>query len=184
MGARIVPAQPPFSAEVQGWLDRVMPPGRPPLLLFTTLARDARLFQRFFAGGLLDRGHLTLRQRELVICRTTALHRAEYEWGVHVGLFGIRVAFSTEQTRSLVCGAPDDACWPVEERPILEACDELYYSSTVSHATFEALRAQVGELAVLEILQLTGFYTGVSYLANALDLPFEPGSARFPPGSA
>ena len=46
--------------------------GKPPLVLFTTLARDPRLFQKFFAGGLLDRGNLTLRQRELAIVRTTA----------------------------------------------------------------------------------------------------------------
>jgi hypothetical protein len=46
--------------------------GAPPLQLFTTLARDRRLFGKFFDAGLLDRGHLTLRQRELVIHRTTA----------------------------------------------------------------------------------------------------------------
>src|SRR5262249_14741974 len=46
MSNRIEPAQPPFSPEVQAWLDRIMPPGVPPLALFTTLARDERLFQR------------------------------------------------------------------------------------------------------------------------------------------
>ena len=64
-----------------------MPPAVPPLMLFTTLARDPRLFGKFFAAGLLDRGHLTLRQREIVIDRTTALCGSEYEWGVHVALF-------------------------------------------------------------------------------------------------
>jgi hypothetical protein len=53
-----------------------MPPGREPLVLFTTLARDERLFERFFAGGLLDQGQVTLRQREIVIDRTTALCRS------------------------------------------------------------------------------------------------------------
>ena len=77
--ARIAPASAPFPAEVQAWLDRTMPPGQPPLQLFTTLARDPRLFGKFFAGGLLDRGHLTLRQREVVIHRTTARCGSEYE---------------------------------------------------------------------------------------------------------
>ena len=71
--ARIAPAQPPFEPEVQAWLDRTMPAGKPPLALFTTLARDTRLFVKFFSAGLLDRGHLTLRQREVVIHRTAAL---------------------------------------------------------------------------------------------------------------
>ena len=47
-------------------------PGVPPLVLFTTLARDARLFERFRGGGLVDKGHLTLRQREIVIGCVTA----------------------------------------------------------------------------------------------------------------
>src|SRR5512140_3650024 len=139
MSGRIRPAQPPFPPEVQGWLDKVMPPGRAPLTLFTTLARDPRLFQRFFAGGLLDRGHLTLRQRELVICRTTALHRSEYEWGVHVSLFGSRIDLTEEQRRSLTTGSADDPCWPPDEQPLLQLCDELHYSSAVSSATFAAL---------------------------------------------
>src|SRR6185312_9245200 len=69
MIARIAPAEPPFPAGIQSLLDGLMR-GKPPLVLFTTLARDPRLFQKFFAGGLLDRGNLTLRQRELIIART------------------------------------------------------------------------------------------------------------------
>ena len=91
MSARVAPAVAPFSEEVQTWLDRTMPPGTAPLALFTTLARDERLFRKFFAGGLLDRGNLTLRQREIVIHRTTSLGRSEYEWGVHVAFFAERV---------------------------------------------------------------------------------------------
>src|ERR1051325_10920247 len=51
---RIAPAAAPFVPEIQAALDRIMPPGVPPLLLFTTLARNPRVFQRFMAGGLLD----------------------------------------------------------------------------------------------------------------------------------
>ena len=83
---RIAPAA-ELAPDIEAAITAVMR-GRPPLLLFTTLARDARLFHRFFGGGLLDRGHLTLRQREIVIDRTTALCRAEYEWGVHVATYG------------------------------------------------------------------------------------------------
>src|SRR5271154_4390978 len=88
MKPRMAPAAAPFSAVIASWLEKTMPPGMAPLSLFTTLARDERLFVKFFSGGLLDRGHLTLRQREIVIDRTTALCRSEYEWGVHVAIFG------------------------------------------------------------------------------------------------
>jgi hypothetical protein len=56
--ARIAPAPQPLPADVQQAIDAIMR-GNPPLLLFTTLARDQRLFFKFFNSGLLDRGHLT-----------------------------------------------------------------------------------------------------------------------------
>ena len=51
-----------IDSDIQAAIDAVMR-GNPPLTLFTTLARDPRLFHKFFAAGLLDRGHLTIRRR-------------------------------------------------------------------------------------------------------------------------
>ena len=181
MTARIAPASAPYSPEVQACFDRTMPPGTPPLLLFTTLARDERLCRKFFAAGLLDRGHLTLRQRELVIDRTTALCRSEYEWGVHVAIFGRRVGLGPEQLHSLVHGGPQDPCWSAPERVLLQLCDALHHTSTIEDALWQELRVQFSEEAMLELLLLAGFYRSVSYLTNALRLPLEANGARFPP---
>ena len=156
-----------------------MAPGRAPLVLFATLARDERLFGKFFSGGLLDRGHLKLRQRELVIDRTTALNKCEYEWGVHVAFFGDRAALTPRQIESLVHGGPEDDCWSQEDRLLLRLCDELHNTATVSDALWEALRQQHSEEAMLELLMLAGFYRTVSYLCNAIRLPMEPDSIRF-----
>jgi alkylhydroperoxidase family enzyme len=60
-----------------------MPPGVPPLGLFTTLARVPRVWDRFRAGSLLDRGPISLRHREIIIDRTCARCGCAYEWGVH-----------------------------------------------------------------------------------------------------
>ena len=83
---RIEPAPLPLHGDMQEAVDTIMR-GAPPLVLFTTMARDRRLFFKFFNSGLLDRGHLTIRQREIVIDRVTASCRAEYEWGVHVSVY-------------------------------------------------------------------------------------------------
>jgi hypothetical protein len=48
------------------------------------LAQSPHIFAKMFAGGLLDKGPLSLRQREIVIDRTTARLGCAYEWGVHV----------------------------------------------------------------------------------------------------
>jgi alkylhydroperoxidase family enzyme len=178
--ARIDAAAPPYTAEVQAFLDRMMPPGMPPLVLFTTLARDPRLFERFTRGGLLDRGHLSLRQRELVIDRVTARCGSEYEWGVHVTAFGPRIGLTDAERVSLVRGGPDDACWSAEERTLLRLCDSLHESCDVPDALWAELRAAYPEEAVLELLMLAGFYRTVAYLTNSLRLPLEPHAARFP----
>jgi hypothetical protein len=57
----------PFTSELQAVFDKIMPPGVPRLELFTTLARVPRIFVRFRAGSLLDRGPVPLRHREIVI---------------------------------------------------------------------------------------------------------------------
>lgn len=181
MTTRIAAAEGPFSEAVQGWLERTMPKGRVPFVLFTTLARDERLFGRLFSGGLLDRGHLTLRQREIVIDRTTALCRSEYEWGIHVALFGRRAGFTDEQLASLVHGGADDPCWNDEDGLLLRLCDELHAECSVSDALWACLRRAHSEEALLELLLLAGFYRTVSCLANSLRLPLEPDGARFPP---
>lgn len=180
MKARIAPATPPHGPAIQAALDKIMPPGVPPLVLFTTLARDERLFGKFFAGGLLDKGHLTLRQRELVIDRVTALCGSEYEWGVHIALFGSRVGMTPEQIHSLVHGKGTDACWSGEDKLLLDFCDALHARCTLDDQQWQELRGVFSEEAVLELLMLAGFYRTVSYLTNALQLPLESFGARFP----
>lgn len=180
MTARIAAAAPPYPPDLQAIFERMMPPDLPPLTLFTTLARDRRLFDRFRKGGLLDRGHLTLRQREIVIDRITALSGSEYEWGVHIALFADRADLDEAQRRSLVRGSGDDPCWSPEERVLLQACDRLHAACDLDDALWEALRRVFSDAAIIEILMLAGFYRTVSYLTNALRLPLEPYAARFP----
>ena len=178
--SRIAPLNPPYAPEIQAAFDAIMPPGVPPLVLFRTLAVNERIYQRFRAGGLLDRGLLTLRQREIVIDRTTALCAAEYEWGVHVAAFAAKAGLDAAQIHSLAHGGPEDACWPDADRDLLRLCDALHRHCDVDDGLWWALRARFAEEAMLELLLLAGFYRTVSYLTNALRLPLEDGSARFP----
>ena len=180
MAARITPAEAPFAPDIQAALDKIMPPGQAPLVLFTTLARDPRLFGKFFSASLLDRGNLTLRQREVVIHRTTALCRSEYEWGVHAAIFAVRVGLDAAQLASSVDGGPDDGCWSDEDRLLLRLCDSLHRGCTLDDTLWQALHRHFSDEAMLELLMLAGFYRTVSYLTNALQLPLEPTGQRFP----
>jgi hypothetical protein len=53
---RVDPVAPPYAPELQAVFDKIIPPGVPPLTLFTTLARVPRIYDRFRHESLLDRG--------------------------------------------------------------------------------------------------------------------------------
>ncbi|MFZ6655353.1 hypothetical protein [Undibacterium sp. TJN19] len=63
--SRIAPLDAPYETSIAEVFERIMPPGVPPLKLFRTQAHNSRVMQRVFAGNLLDKGSISLRQREL-----------------------------------------------------------------------------------------------------------------------
>ena len=177
--SRIAPLQPPYAPEIQAQFDRIMR-GAPPLTFFRVVASNARAWQKFTAGGLLDKGPLSLREREIVIDRTCALTGCEYEWGVHVAAFAAAAQLTEEQVRATVLGGADAACWSESEKALIAAVDALHRRATLSDAEFTALSAHYDEAQIFEIILLSGFYRTVSYLANGLALPLEQKAARFP----
>ena len=180
--SRIAPLQPPYAADIQGQFDAIMR-GAPPLTLFRVVAGNARAWEKLRGGGLLDRGPLSLREREIVIDRTCARSRCEYEWGVHVAFFAAAAGLSDAQIRATVLEASDAPCWSDAEQALLAAVDALHDRATLNDAEFAALAAHYDEAKIFEIILLCGFYRTVSYLANGLDLPLEPNAARFPEGA-
>ncbi|GAB3137848.1 carboxymuconolactone decarboxylase family protein [Amycolatopsis stemonae] len=174
---RIAPLEPPFDAETASLLERL----GPPLRLFRVWARRPDL-----ARGIAEWGRyyfsrqsaLTVRQRELVIDRTTALCGADYEWGVHIAVFAEKAGLGAEQVRSLATGSPADACWDAGDRAVLAAVDELHATSDLADGTWSALVAAAGEDGALDLLLVCGWYHAISFTVRALRLPLEPGTAR------
>lgn len=178
--SRIAPAKPPYPPAIAGSLERIMPPGLEPLVLFRTMAKSPRVFGKMFAGGLLDKGPLSLRQREIVIDRTTARLGCEYEWGVHVALFAGKVGFGEIEIAATVSGSPDADCWTAEEQVLLAAVDDLVDQRSLSDETWRALTQRFDEAQILETIALVGYYHTISFLCRGLSLPLEAWSARFP----
>src|SRR5215510_6375888 len=157
MATRMAPAPPPYAAKIQECFDRLLPQGMAPLVLFTTLARDQRLCERFMRGAPLDVVHLSLRQREIVIDRVTALCGSEYEWGVHIAFFARRAGLSEEQIASTAKAGSADPFWSEQERLMLSVCDQLHAHCDVDEATWRDLQAGFSDAAILEILMLAGY---------------------------
>jgi hypothetical protein len=172
--SRIAPAEAPWPESVQARFKKLTP-----LRLFRVLARDERLFARFVDGGLLDRGHLSLRERELTILTVCARCRSEYEWGVHVHFFAAKVGFSDAEIAAtlqpLAAGA-----WSGRDALIVRLCEALQERCDIAQDFWTELRASFSEMALLELLLLIGKYRQVCILTNALALAPEDDAPRFP----
>lgn len=175
---RISPMQPPYEPATAEAFARIMPPGVEPLTLFRTMARNPRVLQRMFAGSLLDKGTITLRDRELMILRTCARCGAEYEWGVHVSFFAQKAELSEVQVAATVSGAAEGS-WSPRDRLVLRMADALHDSATVSDALWDELKGVFSDEQLLELIALAGYYRTISTMINACRLAPEPYAARF-----
>ena len=179
MPARIAPETPPFRRTSPDTLARIMPPGAPPLVLFTTLAKNPRVFRARHGRRPVDKGSISLRERELVIDRTTARCGSEYEWGVHIAFFAERAGLTPAEIAATVNDAPDNPLWPPRERLILRLVDSLHETNTIHETLWTALKAEFSDEQLIELVVLTGFYHAVSFVTNALAIPLEANAARF-----
>src|SRR5690349_9392303 len=96
----IPPAE--WTDEVKQILERVPSGDDGPLNIFTTLANHPGLLKRWLPfGTALLQGTIPPRDRELVILRTAANCRADYEWGQHA-----RIALLCNVTEAEIARVP------------------------------------------------------------------------------
>jgi alkylhydroperoxidase family enzyme len=178
------PLEPPYSDDVQRLLDKLMPPGTglEPLALFRLLALNPDLASRAhpMASGLLTKGSLPARDREIVICRTTARAGAEYEWGVHAVFFGAQVGLDEAMLDALAVPGTDPAAFAPADRLLVDVVDQLQDTATISSTSWSALQDRYDDAQLIEVVLLNGWYRTLSTLINAAGLPLEPWARRFP----
>ena len=133
------------------------------------------------AGGLLDRGTLTLRDRELVIDRTCFRCGSEYEWGVHVAFFARAAGLAEAQLEATVHGAADDPAWTPRERLLVATCDALRQGARIADGLYAALADAFDAAQILEIVALVGQYHMIAFVTNGAGVTLEPDAPRFPP---
>jgi hypothetical protein len=181
--ARIRPLGPPYDHGIGEQLARMMPPGTEPILLFRTFVKNLPMTTAMGSWGSYELSRtlsLSMRDREILIDRTCARCRCEYEWGVHIAFFADRVGFSTEQIASITHGNADDACWTDErDRLLLRTADALHDHATIDDGLHEELVAEFTENELLDIYMLCGWYHAISYTANAAGVDLEPGAPTF-----
>jgi len=179
---RIEPLSEPYAPKVAERLEALMPPGEPPIRLFRTFVKNLPMAAGLNAWGsyyLSRQLSLSLRDREVVIDRTTARCGCEYEWGVHIAFYADRVELTKDQIRSLTYGTASDLCWNAHDAVLIEAIDALHDTCTIDDVLWPRLSASFSEAQLLDLFMLSGWYHAISYAANAAGVEAEDWAPRF-----
>lgn len=177
---RLAPLAPPYAPEVASLLEALKMGLPEPLALFRTLAHSPRVLSRIKAGGLLDRGPVPLRLREIVILRTTARCGAGYEWGVHVAGFAGKAGLSDGDVSATALRGAHAHVWTEHEALAIELVDALHDTSHVDDALHAKLAAAFAPEVLVELIALVGFYHLISFQVNALRIAPEAFAPALP----
>jgi alkylhydroperoxidase family enzyme len=153
-----------------------------PLRLFRTVAHNAHVLDKLRSTGsyLLNFGCVDPLEREIVILRTCARCRSEYEWGVHVAVFARTVGLSDRQIVATTLDEGEAGVWTERQAALIRLADELHERSTVSDALWAELIGWWTPPQLVELVALAGQYHAVSYLTNAFSVQLEDFAARLP----
>src|SRR4051795_10417061 len=146
----------------------------PPLNVFRMLSHAQSAFRPYlrFGGALLADLQLEPVLRELAILRTARLLEAEYEWVQHVSI-GRAVGIDDQQLFALDAGELDHEAFAPAERAVLHFTTELVRTPRPSDAAFAALREQLSEREIVELILVVGAYTMLGRMMTALDLDLD-----------
>lgn len=183
MNSRVEAVTAPYSEDVKKSFDKIMPAGMPPLNIFTSVANNPRILQRMVAGGLLDKGSVSIQAREIVILRTCALCKAEYEWGVHVAGFAMKAKLTQAQIDDTLSGKVNRSLWDDEQLSLINLADELHNTQGISDALWLSLSKHFSHEQSIELIMLAGLYHAVSFIVNSLKIPNEAFAPSFPQAS-
>jgi len=153
--------------------------GAPPNILFT-IAEHPALLEPFlgFAAALAMQGTLERRDSELLALRAAWNCRSNFEWGHHVA-HALAHGLEPEEIDELARPAGEIRLTG-RDLLLVRAADELHAEQTIGDATWKALAREFEPAQLVEIPFVVGNYTMLSMVANATEVPLEPGYPPLP----
>jgi len=154
--------------------------GGEPYNIFRTLARHPKLFKRsmVLATGLLVKGNLPPRVREIAILRVAWRAGSNYEWGQHVRI-GLDSGLDEAEIAALAAEGAEST-WSDADRLAISVTDELCAEDDLTDATWDAALAQWGEQDLMELIFLVGNYRMLAGFLNAARVELDEGLEGFP----
>lgn len=182
MTARLGPVEDPSPEQAELLAPYRTFSGGEPYNIFRTLARHPKLFKRsmVLATGLLVKGNLPPRVREIVILRVAWRTGSNYEWGQHVRI-GLDSGLDEAEIAALAAEAAEST-WSDADRLAISVTDELCAEDDLTDATWDAALAQWGAEDLMEMIFLVGNYRMLAGFLNAARVELDDGLEGFPEG--
>jgi alkylhydroperoxidase family enzyme len=142
------------------------------LNIFRVMMNHPKLTRRWtvFAGHVLHKQTLPVRERELLILRIGWLNQAEYEWAQHVEI-AKRGGITAAEIERVKAGP--GAGWNAHEAALLQAADDLFENSVVSDQTWAALAEKYSTEEMMDVVFTIGQYNLVSWALNSFGVPLD-----------
>jgi 4-carboxymuconolactone decarboxylase len=142
------------------------------LNLFRVLMHHPSLTRRWtvFAGHILQKQTLNVRDRELLILRIGWLNQSEYEWAQHVEI-AKRAGITSAEIENVQAGPKGG--WSEHEAALLQAADDLFENAVVSDATWAALATRYSTQQMMDMVFTIGQYNLVSWALNSFGVPLD-----------
>jgi 4-carboxymuconolactone decarboxylase len=133
--------------------------------------------RRLSSLGVTLRFHTSIERRlsEIAIITVGARWKTEFEWFAHAamarehGVSGPVVDAIGQGTEP-----PFEAS---DERAVYQVARQLSAVGRLDRDVYDAAHAFLGDAGMVELVSLCGYYTLISFLLNAFDVPLPPGNA-------
>jgi 4-carboxymuconolactone decarboxylase len=172
----MVPARVTEHSEVDGHMARIQPADLPDDLpvrnnIVRLTYRNPEMHRGFasLSGRVHSTSHLSNRLRELIVLTVLARLRAGYEWQQHT-VAALRSGVTSDEVTAIAQG--DTSSFDAAEQAAM-ALATAVDAVAVSGPLWDEARRHYGEVELLDLVMLAGFYGCAARVVLALDVDLE-----------
>lgn len=147
------------------------------LNIFRTSLRAPTLFKSIMVWsnylGSKQTNAVPLREKELIVLRTSYLCKCGYEWSHHAYL-ALKAGLTQDEVDALRDAKPDHE-WGRQDQALVDMCEQLVKDQFVRDETWKELEQFFSQKQLMDAVYTCAHYTMASATANAFGIQIDKG---------